>query len=246
MESTHYYIVLWRSREIIMITDCDMMYHGIIESYDTTESTLWHVTIDINSYPLSRGVINYLALCMSHVLQVIPPFCTTFHIIVCDLTLLFASGSVLALRGFAKLKKIKKSKENVDRPHPTHPPPIQTFFGTHHWHWQKTQIIITNNLYQCIHKRNTYGILLQNVSTGLELFGMIFKKKDGRTVLREMWGRQERRKTGRRRQETEEGGKDYQMRRRNSCVQHLTPDKGKQGRERDVPWVCLGRIVFRL
>ena len=31
---------------------------------------------------------------------------------------------------------------------------------------------------------------------------------DGRTVLREMWGRQERRKTGRRRQETEEGGKD--------------------------------------
>ena len=29
--------------------------------------------------------------------------------------------------------------------------------------------------------------------------------------VREMRGRQERRKTGRRRQETEEGGKDYQM-----------------------------------
>ena len=57
---------------------------------------------------------------------------------------------------------------------------------------------------------------------------------DGRTVLREMWGRQERRKTGRRRQETEEGGKDYQMRRWKSCGQHLTPDsdKGKRGRER--------------
>ena len=56
---------------------------------------------------------------------------------------------------------------------------------------------------------------------------------DGRIVLREMWGRQARRKTGRRRQETEEGGKDYQMRRWKSCGQHLTPDKGKRGRERD-------------
>ena len=34
-----------------------------------------------------------------------------------------------------------------------------------------------------------------------------------RTVLREVRGRQERRNTGSRRQETEEGGKDYQMRR---------------------------------
>ena len=33
-------------------------------------------------------------------------------------------------------------------------------------------------------------------------------------MLREMCGRQERRKTGRRRQETEEGGKDKQGRRR--------------------------------
>ena len=61
---------------------------------------------------------------------------------------------------------------------------------------------------------------------------------DGKTVLREMWGRQERRKTGRRRQETEEGGKDYQMRRWKSCGQHLTPDKGKRGRER---WVLIAR-----
>ena len=37
--------------------------------------------------------------------------------------------------------------------------------------------------------------------------------RDGRTASREMLARQERRKTGRRRQETEEGGKDYQMRR---------------------------------
>ena len=32
-------------------------------------------------------------------------------------------------------------------------------------------------------------------------------------MFREMGGRQERRKTGRRRQETGEGGKDHQMRR---------------------------------
>ena len=51
---------------------------------------------------------------------------------------------------------------------------------------------------------------------------------DGRTVLREMRWRQERRKTGKRSQETEEGGKDYQMRRWKSCGQHLTPHKGKK------------------
>ena len=56
---------------------------------------------------------------------------------------------------------------------------------------------------------------------------------DGRPVLREMWGRQERRKTGRRRQETGDGGKDYQMRRWWSCGQHLTPDKGKKEEERE-------------
>ena len=32
------------------------------------------------------------------------------------------------LRGFAKLKKFQKSKKNVDRAQPTHPPPIQFFF----------------------------------------------------------------------------------------------------------------------
>ena len=47
-------------------------------------------------------------------------------------------------------------------------------------------------------------------------------------MLREMWVSQERRKTGRRRQETEEDGKDYQMRRRRNCGQHLTPDKRKK------------------
>ena len=39
-------------------------------------------------------------------------------------------------------------------------------------------------------------------------------------------------KPNKRRQETEEGGKDYQMRRWNSCGQHLAPDKGNRGRER--------------
>ena len=39
-------------------------------------------------------------------------------------------------------------------------------------------------------------------------------------------------KPNKRRQETEERGKDYQMRRWESCGQHLAPDKGKRGRER--------------
>ena len=52
-------------------------------------------------------------------------------------------------------------------------------------------------------------------------------------MLREMRGRQERRKTGRRRQETGEGGKDYQMRRWRSCGQHPIHDKGKREREID-------------
>ena len=30
-----------------------------------------------------------------------------------------------------------------------------------------TQIIITSNFQQCIHKRNTHGLLLQNISTGI-------------------------------------------------------------------------------
>ena len=33
---------------------------------------------------------------------------------------------------------------------------------------------------------------------------------------------------GRLEEETEEGGKGYQMRRRRSCWQYLTPDKGKK------------------
>ena len=45
---------------------------------------------------------------------------------------------------------------------------------------------------------------------------------------------QERGKTGRRRQETEEGGKYYQMRRWRSCGQHLKHlDKGKRGSDRE-------------
>ena len=41
-------------------------------------------------------------------------------------------------------------------------------------------------------------------------------------------------KTGRRRQETEEGGKYYQMRRWRSCGQHLKHlDKGKRGSDRE-------------
>ena len=48
--------------------------------------------------------------------------------------------------------------------------------------------------------------------------------------------RYERRETGRRRQETEEGGKDYQMRRWKSCGQHLTPDEGKKRKRERALW----------
>ena len=48
------------------------------------------------------------------------------------------------------------------------------------------------------------------------------------TVLREMRGRQERMKNGRRRLETEEGGKDYQMRRWRSAGSTSTLIKGKK------------------
>ena len=64
---------------------------------------------------------------------------------------------------------------------------------------------------------------------------------DGRTVLREMWRRQMRRKTERRRQDTEDNGKYYQMRWRRNCGQHLTPDRGKKTKRESVyysPMFC--------
>ena len=42
-------------------------------------------------------------------------------------------------------------------------------------------------------------------------------------------------KNGRRRQETEEGEKDYQMRRGRSCGQHLTSDKGEKMKRHMLP-----------
>ena len=78
------------------------------------------------------------------------------------------------LRGFAKLKNPKIRRKKWDRAHP-----IQTLFlETHHWHGQNTQIIITNNFHQCIYRQNTYGILLQNISTGLKLFWDDFPQKN--------------------------------------------------------------------
>ena len=84
------------------------------------------------------------------------------------------------LRGFAKLNKFQKNK-NLDRPHPTHPPPPHPncfFFGKPITDMDEHSIIITNNFYQCIYRQNTYGILLQNISTGLELFWDDFPKKN--------------------------------------------------------------------
>ena len=50
------------------------------------------------------------------------------------------------VRGFAKLKKFQKSKQNFDRAQLTHPPPIQFFvLETHQWRGQNTQITMTFN-----------------------------------------------------------------------------------------------------
>ena len=55
---------------------------------------------------------------------------------------------IKSLRGFAKLNNSKNPQKNLDRAHPTDPPPHQLFFfEIHHWHGQNTQIIINNNLY---------------------------------------------------------------------------------------------------
>ena len=50
----------------------------------------------------------------------------------------------MLVRGFAKLKKLQK-KTRIELTPPTHPL-IQTVLETHHWHWQNTQIIMTNYL----------------------------------------------------------------------------------------------------
>ena len=65
------------------------------------------------------------------------------------------------------------------------------------------------------------------------------QEEQGQGWYGRMWRRQERRKTGRRRQETEEpeGGKDDQMRRWRRCWQHLTPDKGNK-RKRSIYKFC--------
>ena len=56
---------------------------------------------------------------------------------------------------------------------------------------------------------------------------------------------QERRKTGRRRQKTEEGGKDYHADEAvKNCGQHLTSDKGKSGRERNYFCTRQGRTTI--
>ena len=48
------------------------------------------------------------------------------------------------IRGFAKFKKFQKSNnKNLDRAHPTHPPPIQSFFGNPSLTW--TEHSIHNN-----------------------------------------------------------------------------------------------------
>ena len=92
-----------------------------------------------------------------------------------------AKGDV---RGFAKLKKFQKS----DKAHPTHPPPIKLFFGnpsltwTEHSNHNKQQLIAFLDVFgvvyhDIVYSTQCHGILLQNISTGLGLFGTIFQKK---------------------------------------------------------------------
>ena len=54
----------------------------------------------------------------------------------------------------------------------------------HHWHGHNTQIVLTNNFQQCIYRQNPHGILLQNISTGVEQFWDDFPK---RKILIETW-----------------------------------------------------------
>ena len=80
-----------------------------------------------------------------------------------------SQGWQVWVRGFAKLKNFQKSKINLDRAHPTHPPPIQFFCGNPSLTWTNTQII-NNQQLLAMYRQNTHGILLQNISTGLGLF----------------------------------------------------------------------------
>ena len=82
--------------------------------------------------------------------------------------------------GNLKVLKIPKSKIKLHRAQPTHTPTSKLFLETHHWYGQYTQIIMTNNFqeYTCIYIQNTHGILLQNISTVLELFWDDFPKQN--------------------------------------------------------------------
>ena len=75
-------------------------------------------------------------------------------------------GKVRLLRGFAKLKKFRKSKQKLDRAHPTHPPPIQTcFFGnpsltwTEHSNYNNQQLLAlyTDKIHNVYWFRATLG-----------------------------------------------------------------------------------------
>ena len=65
-----------------------------------------------------------------------------------------AGAGVANIRGFAKLKKFQKSKNNLDRAQPTRPTPLSKYFfflETHQWHGQNTQITTFNNVQtECI------------------------------------------------------------------------------------------------
>ena len=78
-------------------------------------------------------------------------------------------------KGFAKLKKLKKSKKNLDGAH--NPSTKLFFFGNPSLTWSEHSNHNNEQLLTKYIKQNTHGILLQYISTGLEQFWDDFPHK---------------------------------------------------------------------
>ena len=75
---------------------------------------------------------------------------------------------LFGLRGFAQLIFfLQKSQFFLDRVHPTHPHPIQTFFffGNPSLTWTEHSNHNNQQLLANVYRQNTHGILLKNIST---------------------------------------------------------------------------------
>ena len=95
-----------------------------------------HVSFDFPQLSLSdRNVLSQSILLYSRPMFVLVSLLSVWHwnVLKCNIIVLYVSS--LKLRGFAKLKNSKNPKKNLDRAHPTHPPPTQTFFGNPSLTW---------------------------------------------------------------------------------------------------------------